>query len=230
MAPRTEEEKAQRKAEFLKRKQEREKKKEQEAKAAAEAEAKKKEETQKKVVKSGNSSGISLLLDLPEDALKQVICELSAAELGRVSMTCKQMNRALCDMREAYLLSRLRHSRMTSLGPIEMCAGSEEANLMIKQSFGGGETGRLVVKPKGKNKNERRADEFVSYARFLNESVHGYLPFGFRVEGEKNKAFAPQFVNGRFVSASPEHSLIRVGGDAERCGAGGSGVGTYHAW
>lgn len=98
---------------------------------------------------------------------------------------------------------------------------------MIKQSFGGGETGRtLPRKKKGKNAEES-ADEFVAYARFLNESVHGYSPLGFRADNEKNKALAPRFINGRYVSASPEHALIRVGGDGQKCGAGGSGVGEF---
>ena len=126
MAPRSEEEKAKRKAEFLKRKEERQKQKELEAKAEEEK-ANAKADEKKKAAKTVNDSGISLLLDLPEDALKHVLCELSAADIGRVSMTCTQMNRALCDMREAFLLSRLRNAPMASLGPINMCEGSEEA-------------------------------------------------------------------------------------------------------
>ena len=98
---------------------------------------------------------------------------------------------------------------------------------MIAQSYGGGDTGRILPsKKKGKNAG-KTADEFVAYARFLEESVHGYSPFGFRAENEKSKALAPRFINGRYVSPSPEHTLIRVGGDGQRCGAGGSGVGRY---
>ena len=126
MPPRSEEEKAKKKADYLKRKEERQKRKELEAKEEEEKDAVKDGEL-KKTATAGKNSGISLLLDLPEDALKHVLCELSAAELGRVSMTCTQMNRALCSTREAYLLSRLRNSRMASLGPLELCGGSEEA-------------------------------------------------------------------------------------------------------
>ena len=104
----------------------------------------------------------------------------------------------------------------------------ENHRAIIAQSYGGGETGRIVPKKKkARTAAGETADEFVAYARFLNESTHGYSPLGFRAENEKNKALAPRFINGRFVSASPEHSLIRVGGDGEKCGAGGSGVGTY---
>ena len=126
MPPRSEEEKAQKKADYLKRKEERQKRKEQETKEEEKEDAAKSGE-RKKTPKAENDSSVSLLLDLPEDALKHVLCELSAAELGRVSMTCTQMNRALCSTREAYLLSRLRNSRMASLGPLELCRGSEEA-------------------------------------------------------------------------------------------------------
>ena len=37
----------------------------------------------------------------------------------------------------------------------------------------------------------------------------------------------PPFVNGRFASVSPEHTVCRVGGDGEKCGAGGSGVAAW---
>ena len=97
---------------------------------------------------------------------------------------------------------------------------------MVEQAFQGGDTGRIVPRKK-KNANSKRADEFVAYARFLDEAVHGYLPFRFRADGEKTAAMAPPFINGRFVSVSPEHSLCRAGGDGEKCGAGGSGVGMF---
>lgn len=230
MAPRSDEEKKRRKEEFEKRKAQRQKKKGQEEKAA-EAKAEEDEKIsaknqEEKKTAAINSGGISLLLDLPEDALKHVLCELSAVELGRVSMTCTQMNRALCSAREACLLSRLRNARMVPMGPINLCGGAEEAKKILEQSLGGGNTGRLLQKKKGKNAGNT-ADEFVAYARFLEESVHGYSPFGFRAENEKNKALAPRFTSGRFVSTSPEHSLIRAGGDGLRCGAGGSGVASF---
>lgn len=47
---------------------------------------------------------------------------------------------------------------------------------------------------------------------------------GFR---RKDPEMLPRFVHGRFASVSPEHSLCRVGGDGERCGAGGSGVAAW---
>ena len=86
---------------------------------------------------------------------------------------------------------------------------------ILDQSYGGGETKRIRSKGKGKN----FASEFVSYARFLEEAVSGY---GTMNVGSKTPVLLPPFVNGRFVSLSPEHSLSRVGGGS-RSGAGGSG-------
>ena len=95
---------------------------------------------------------------------------------------------------------------------------------MIEQSLQGGDTGRIIPR---KKKNANTSDEFVAYARFIDEVVHGHLPLGFREDGRKTPAMAPRFVNGRFVSVSPEHSLCRAGGDGQKCGAGGSGVGRF---
>lgn len=226
MPARSEEEKARRKAEYLKRKEEREKKKAAEAEAAKKgADDKPKEDVKKAAQGTSTGSGVSLLLGLPEDALKQVLCCLPAADLGKVSMTCTQMNEALPSVREAYLISRLKHARIGSVGLVDICGGVDEARKMIEQSYEGGETGRIIQK---KKKNARRsADEFVAYARFLDEAVLGFLAFKFRADGEKNRALAPRHINGRFVSVSPEHSLCRAGGDGQTCGAGGSGVASW---
>lgn len=92
----------------------------------------------------------------------------------------------------------------------------------MKQSYGGGDTGRLV--PKGK-KCKDYVTEFVSYARFLEESVCGYCPQS--CGRRKSPTLLPAVVNGRFISASPEHSLCRVGGGGNNSGAGGSGVAVW---
>lgn len=39
-------------------------------------------------------------------------------------------------------------------------------------------------------------------------------------------SFLPPIVNGRFASASPEHSLCRAGG-GDKSGAGGSGTASW---
>jgi alpha-tubulin suppressor-like RCC1 family protein len=66
-------------------------------------------------------------------------------------------------------------------------------------------------------------NEFVSYARFLDEAVSGYATQNY---GGRKPTQLPSCVNGRFVSVSPEHSLCRVGGDGSS-GAGGSGVASW---
>ena len=90
----------------------------------------------------------------------------------------------------------------------------------MAQSYGGGDTGRIA--PKGKH-CKNYVTEFVSYARFAEEAVCGYSPLNI---SRRNPTLLPSYVNGRFVSASPEHSLCRVGG-GKLSGAGGSGVASW---
>ena len=225
MPPKSEEEKQRRKEAALKRKQERERKKEEEEKKKAEL-AKTSQTSHDKNSNNATgptSGGTSMILELPEDALKQIACFLPSADLGKISLTCKQLNKALPELRVSYLLSRLRNARshtIGNLGLIQMCENEEEARLILQQSHGGGDTGRVKGKKKGSG-----ADEFISYARFLEDAVHGYSPMNFRIEN--TVALVPAYANGRFVSASPEHSLIRAGGDGQKCGAGGSGVASF---
>ena len=47
------------------------------------------------------------------------------------------------------------------------------------------------------------------------------------VGGRKRPTVLPPCTNGRFASVSPEHTLCRVGGDGEKCGAGGSSVASW---
>jgi hypothetical protein len=60
------------------------------------------------------------------------------------------------------------------------------------------------------------------YALCLN--IAYFASQGYR---RKSPEMLPPYVNGRFASVSPEHSLCRVGGDGEQCGAGGSGVAAW---
>lgn len=224
MPPRSEEEKARRKEANLKRKQERERKKAEEAKRNVETTSiNNKSNKSNSAISDGAKWDKSLLLGLPEDALKQVMCFLPSADLGKITLTCQQLNKNLPDIRIAYLLSRLRSARSTNVGSsfvIEMCRDEVEARLLLEQSLGGGDTGRVKRAKKGSG-----ADEFISYARFVEDAVHGYSPLAFRVDNRP--ANVSPYTNGRFVSASPEHSLIRAGGDGQKCGAGGSSVASF---
>ena len=142
------------------------------------------------------------LFTLTNDSLNHFLSFLSARDLAALVLTCRQCQHLLVkdDARAFYVLSRLSYKSSTGCFNLNLCYNIDDARTIVEQSYSGGDTGRLKIKGKaGKWKSE-----FVTYARFL-ESVN-----------------AP-FVNGRFVSTSPEHTLCRAGG-GDNSGPGGSGV------
>lgn len=169
------------------------------------------------------------LLNLPEDAMRNLFEFLSAPELGKLTLMAKSVHDYLKDARASFLLSRLKTSNIQLL---DSTANAEQ--LLQNALTAGGDTGRLVPKGKyGKNSHP----EFVSFARFLEEAVtgHGVLTSNNAKkrrsssddDEQEETIFLPKYVEGRFVSVSPEHSLCRVGGDGEKSGAGGSGVASF---
>jgi hypothetical protein len=168
------------------------------------------------------------ILTLSEDSLNHIIWFLSARDLGALTFTCRQLSTHLVDGRVSYAWARLNHktNNASNIGhhrsyvPVEMCSNLDEARSIVEQSYGGGDTGRVVAKGKAR---KEFATDFVSYARFLQEAVSGYCTQNY---GGKTLQQLPSFVNGRFVSASPEHFLCRVGGGGN-VGAGGSGVAAW---
>lgn len=159
-----------------------------------------------------------LIFSLSNDAQNHFLSFLSARDLGVLTLTCRQWNKLLVidDARAFYVWSRLFHKSLPRSCEIKLCKDVAEARKVVEQSYGGGDTGRLKIKGKaGKWKCE-----FVNYARFLQEAVNGYSDLNF---GGRSPTMLPTFVNGRFVSTSPEHTLCRVGGGGN-VGAGGSGV------
>jgi alpha-tubulin suppressor-like RCC1 family protein len=231
MAPRTEEEKARRRAEY-------------EARKAARLAAKQKEQEEKKNVTENeivgvnqNTAGICeprkcYFLTLSDDTQNQVFSYLDAKELGSISMTCRDVNFSMEECSVVHLLSRLNTIKGTSgVGklaiPIKLCDNKSEARRILTLAVDGSEeTGRLITKKsrQGKKKGAGDADEYIAYARFLEEAVQGHALQRFPRE---NQSVMPSVVNGRFASASPEHSLCRVGGDGTKSGAGGSGVASW---
>mmetsp|Transcript_936 Transcript_936/g.2387 ORF Transcript_936/g.2387 Transcript_936/m.2387 type:complete len:689 (-) Transcript_936:301-2367(-) len=158
------------------------------------------------------------IFTLSNDALNHFLSFLPARDLGALTLTCRQMNQLLVteDARAFYVLSRLAHKSAVGTFEVDMCRDINEARQIVEQSYGGGDTERLKIKGKaGKWKTE-----FVSYARFLQETVSGHSVLSV---GGRTPIMLPSFVNGRFVSTSPEHTLCRVGGGGNS-GAGGSGV------
>jgi alpha-tubulin suppressor-like RCC1 family protein len=177
-----------------------------------------------------------ILFTLSDDSFHHILWYLSARDLGALTLTGRSFSRYLVGARASYVWSRL-HWHPTNCRPggdgedscisrggtfqrINMCQDKVEAHSIVDDSYGGGDTGRLVARGKtGKD----FVSEFVSYARFLEEAVCGYAELR---NGTPPLLLLPPFVNGRFVSTSPEHSLVRVGGGGIS-GAGGSGVASW---
>ena len=158
------------------------------------------------------------IFSLSNDAQNHFLSFLSARELGALTLTCRQWNKLLVmdDARAFYVWSRLSSKSLPRSSETKLCKDIGEVRKVVEQSYGGGDTKRLKVKGKaGKWKSE-----FVNYARFLQEAVNGYSHLDV---GGRTPTMLPTFVNGRFASTSPEHTLCRVGGGG-RVGAGGSNV------
>lgn len=199
------------------------------AKEKKEAEANK--STDKQFGDSDNAKNVSSQNDdtecyiskLSDDSLNHVLWFTSAKDMGALSMTSRQFSKLISDTRVSFLMARLHRPTQKvrgTTGHIDMCSSQAEARKIIEQSYGGGDTGRIHAKGKA---GKEYSNEFVSYARFLEEAVCGYATQNY---GGKNPSMLPPFVNGRFVSVSPEHSVARVGGGA-KSGAGGSGVAAW---
>ena len=121
----------------------------------------------------------SPLLHVPLDAMRLIMCYLPAQDLGNMTLLCRQTNHMMMEVRLPYILSRLNRPNQPFKGAVgytELCHDESEARQLLELSFGGGDTGRLVTKKCRQNKSGGDADEFVAYARFLEESVCAYAP------------------------------------------------------
>ena len=176
--------------------------------------------------KAADSSpqGPCRLLDLPDEALYDIFAHLSVAELGRLLLTSKSMNQLLSHLRPFWMQSRLQvpTPRTATVGFTNLCASPNDALALLKQSYGGGDTGRVI--PKGKYLKQV-PNEFLGYARFVEEAVTGHSTLS--TGNLSDPILLPRFAEGRFVSVSPEHTLCRVGGDGAQSGPGGSGVASW---
>ena len=163
---------------------------------------------------------------LSDDSMNHILWFTSARDMGALAMTCRQFGKYVVDGRVGFLLSRLHRprDRMTGFsGGVNMCADQTEAREILEQSLEGGTwSGRIVPIHKRRPGKEFESDDFSTYARFLEEAVSGYATQNY---GGRTPIMLPPFVNGRFVSTSPEHSVARMGGGGT-CG-GGSGVAAW---
>ncbi len=158
------------------------------------------------------------IFSLSNDAQNHFLSFLSARDLGALTLTCRKWNTLLVrdDARAFYVWSRLYHKSLPRSFGTQLCKDLNAAREVVEQSYGGGDTKRL----KAKGKAGKWKSEFVNYARFLQEAVNGYSHLDV---GGRKLTMLPTFVNGRFASTSPEHTLCRVGGGG-LMGSGGSNV------
>ena len=172
-------------------------------------------ENERKIVEKKRSLTGFLSLDcIPEDDLVSILCFLPARDLGAVIMTCKYINQVLKDGREQHLLCRLQPR-----------FGMNEAairELLRRGSLENSQQNRLMSKKV--KKGLVGADDYPGYVRFVEETVCGFVHQNYGIGSLKQ--MMPAYAEGRVVSASPEHSLCRTGGD-KRAGPGGSGCAAW---
>ena len=180
------------------------------------------------------------LLRLPADAMGRVARFLPARELGAVGLTCAGLNSAVGASRVYHLSSRIMRrqdedGKTSACGSsclvsgLQLCESRREAEEIVlprSLSSDGGDgagTGRLITKRMRENgrKGGTCADEYPGYARFVEEATIGHSA----MQCSRSGTF-PSHVQGRFVSCSPEHTLLRVGGGATS-GPGGSGCAAW---
>lgn len=170
--------------------------------------------------KTTKPTGKSPLFDLPHVSMCTIYSMLCAADLGCLASTCQRLNAELAKSRVSYLLSRLKNPPRHHL-----CDSKVEAETLVEQSLvAGGDTGRVVAKKK-RDSHFHDCNQFPAFARFLEESVTGYSTLA--TGNRKDPVVLPSFVQGRFLSCSPEHSLIRCGGSDPLHGPGGSGIASW---
>ena len=133
-----------------------------------------------------------------DDTLHNILWYLAARDMGALTLTCRHFSKLLVDARESFLMARLHrpNERISgTTGCVDLCSSQNDAREIVKQSYGGGDTRRIIAKGKAR---KEFVSEFVSYARFLEEAVCGYATQNY---GGKKPTFLPAFVNGRFVGA-----------------------------
>ena len=194
------------------------------------------------------------ILTLPDDTIHTIYCYLPASDLGNISSTCKHLNHMLRTARTIYVATRLlrppplqlqvqpnsKQQPKSIYHQINLCSTKQQVQELITRSIVAGQgdaTGRVATTTTKGNLNKNNHNEFVSYARFLEETMCGYSHLQRRKKTTNNKImkkeqepilhYLPNHVQGRMASCSPEHSICRVGGDGRYSGGGGSGVASW---
>lgn len=208
MPPRSAEEKAKRKLLHEQKKQARK----------LEKERKEREEAEKREVLAAAgdatvshveceaSDSYCYFLTLAEDSQNEILSLLPARDLGAMSMTCRSINFGMAESRVSHLFSRLNTVvNVDQVGklkvPAKFCENESEVRKLLDYALeGSGETGRLVTKKskKGKKANAGDADEYIAYARFLEEAIQGHAVQ--KVQGQKPTVLVSKYfdeVNGK---------------------------------
>lgn len=116
------------------------------------------------------------LFTLSEDSFHQILNYLPARDLGAFSMTCRNVNFGMEEARTHHLLSRLQAQNNSEEAgklqvPIQICKSESQVKELLRNALDGcGNTGRLVTK---KGRKGAGADEYIAYARFVEEAVLG---------------------------------------------------------
>ncbi len=171
-------------------------------------------------------SGRPSLMDLPLDAIHLVFSMLCVNDLGRLRMVHhkhSQFHHYLVTSRTSYLLSRLWTSSCghSSTGTTQLCTTEQEARTLLDELWDHHHPSNQTSQPPKKTKSPNETHhhdipQFFCYVRFLEEIVTGYATVRrtlyHPITTNTNTIALPKFVHGRFVSISPEHSVIRLGG------------------
>jgi hypothetical protein len=191
MPPRSAEEKERRRLQHEQKKQARtlakEQKEREEAEKKAALEKLKKRDLADEAGRNSDGSvedDFCYFLTLPEDSQNNIMCFLAARDLGAASMTCRSINFSMGRVRVSHLFSRSNttasytSNQIGRLGvPMQFCQDENQVRELLNHSLDkSGDTGRLVTKKskKGKKADAGDADEYIAYARFLEEALVGY--------------------------------------------------------
>jgi alpha-tubulin suppressor-like RCC1 family protein len=149
--------------------------------------------------------------------------------------------------RISYLLSRLnpnyhdeKHSTQQCLASPLLLRDSNKPLLCDSEQYardllhdirpaGGDNTGQIVTVSKNQQPHSIERQEynrFIGYAKFLEEAVSGYAFLKRPNQNDPTMTRLPTFAKGRFVSCSPEHTVLRMGGDVPMSGVATFGVGS----
>jgi Regulator of chromosome condensation (RCC1) repeat len=165
----------------------------------------------------------------------------------------QQFHHLLYTSRTSYLLSRLdtintgstTRLRDSILRSAQLCQSEQEARTLLDDIWEIGNSSDTDSKPKGFAKKSslqkpppeyddevQKVHQFLCYLRFIEEMVTGYATLKSLKSNSKDPTKTsialPKFVHGRFVSISPEHSIVRMGGTMTKNRNGNcSGVSTW---